>query len=650
MSSAGMNPFAYYDPQDYAAQLAIQRQQALGQQLMQQPMGTGGYAGLAEAGNRLLGAFLSRRADQKLADYYNQPDAQTGQQAARTPPQASPPTYSNANVDEEGNPIPQHQFAPPPAPSVQQPQQMDEKPSDYYSLPPRFQRLYDRLPHIPGMLAAQAVGYFTTNPTGYQAEWAKQFEATPEQKNAAFAMPGDVGSQRTTVGGILNKAGTITGRAGNVLIGPDGKTTYVPPQAPPGYRYIQGQDGQPYLVQIAGGPAGVAGSAAAQGYGKASVTPAIGYDANNQPVATNQAAMLGSPQIPGVTLPQPGAGQPQYAVPGGPNINANNPLNMQPGGQEARYATPTAGFGTAWDNLTNYANKGINTVSGIVRAWAGPNAPPEYAASVAKSLGVDPNQPLNLRDPNVKGLLIDAMRPNETGNRYGSQIQSTPMLPELPAGQASYMQGQAKDAADRHDATVQAASESPMRINVLDNIIGLSGSGVATGPGQEWQNSVLGYASNLPGLSPFMAKAKDNVAKFQELQKFTYQNAIRSWQAAGGTGTDAQMESMAHANPNDKLFPAALQQIAKWGKAAELAVQGKANAQDQFLAQNGQTPANQIKFESLWRNNFDPKVFQYSLMSPQEKLNFAHTQLKTPQAAKAFLAKQQALKAMGAIQ
>lgn len=224
------------------------------------------------------------------------------------------------------------------------------------------------------------------------------------------------------------------------------------------------------------------------------------------------------------------------------------------------------------------------------------------------------------------------------------------LLPELPQGQPQYMQAQGKDAADRHDVTVAAAAESPMRINVLDNIINLSRAGVATGPGQEWQNQVLGYAANTPLLSKALGSAKDNVGKFQELQKFTYQNALRNWQAAGGTGTNAQLESAATANPNDHLFPQALQQIATWAKASELAIQGKANAQDKFLQIVGQTPKAQIQFENQWRNSFDPKIFQYSLMSPQERQNFAVTQLKTPQAAKEFLAKQQTLRAMGALQ
>jgi hypothetical protein len=114
----------------------------------------------------------------------------------------------------------------------------------------------------------------------------------------------------------------------------------------------------------------------------------------------------------------------------------------------------------------------------------------------------------------------------------------------------------------------------------------------------------------------------NGLANFQELLKFTYQYGLRAWQAADGTRTDAQMESFSHANPNDKLLPTALQNIAQWSKAGELAVQAKANAQDDWLSKNANNPQAQNQFESIWRNNFDPKLYQLSVLNPQEKLQF----------------------------
>lgn len=641
MSGAGISPLAIYDPQLYAEQLAIQQRQALAQSLLQggmQSPGSAPYAGLRNAANMLLGTYLARKSARDLGNLYN---PQSSPQLSNLPSQAQPAAgpsqlqADTANLDPEGNPT----FTRTPAPS-QQPQISAQAADDGASaLPPQAQRIYAQIPHIPGMPAQQALNFFLTNPTGYQAQWAKQFEQTDLEKNAYAAFgQGDPRAQAALQGNVI-KGTTQAIRPGGGLVNfSNNSVITMPNQQGIQTQYPFGANGPAVNQLVPGAPEALSGAAAASGYGKATVTPGIGYDANNQPVATNQAQLLGY----GPNAPQ----SPQNPL----GIRSNNPGNLQPGGQEAQYGSRTEGILRASANLDAYARQGVNTVQGIVSRWAPPgggNDTQAYVADVAGKLGVSPNQPLNVQDPRVKGALLEAIFSHENGP---GPSRSAGLLPELPAGQAQYAQSQAKDAAERHDQTVQAASESPMRINVLDNIIGLSRQGVATGPGQEWQNSVLGYAANTPGLSKIMGGAKDNVARFQELQKFTYQNAIRSWQAAGGTGTDAQMESMAHANPNDHLFPQALQAIAQWGKAAELAVQGKANAQDRFLAQAGQTPSAQIKFESAWRNAFDPKVFQYSLMSPQEKQVFAAHELKTPAAARSFLAKQQQLQAMGALQ
>ena len=636
MSSADINPLAIVNPYLYAQQLAIQRRQALAQGLLENGSdpGKGAYGGLRSAGNQILGAFLARGADKDLANLYApQPDpSQQPQQPADIGQVSNTPVQPTTPLQTDGGGVQQPAPSQPmPAPQ-QQPQAMVQPAR---SIPGA---MAGAIPDLPGMTHQQSMlEYYQDN-----ADYWKAIAPTPEYRNALMAAGGDPQKAQQFLSGEATKAGTTTVTRG-MAIGPDGRITYAPPPAPAGYQYVTGQNGQPMLIPTEGGVQAVAGSALANRVPTALTTPGIGYGPDSQPQATNALALSGNANL----APQMGIGaQPQSR----PNITANNPLNMQPGGQEQRYATPTAGFGTAWDNLSSYAKQGVNTVNAIVKRWA-PNAPPQYAANVAQTLGVHGDQPLNLSDPNVKGLLIDAMRPNETGSKY-SQPPGGALLPELPQGQPQYMQAQGKDAADRHDATLAAAQESPMRINVLDNIINLSKQGVATGPGQEWQNELAGLISNSPVLSKAIpASAKDNLAKFQELQKFTYQNAIRSWQAAGGTGTDNQMQAMSHANPNDTLFPQALQGIAQWGKAAELAVQGKANAQDRFLAQNGQTPANQIKFENVWRNSFDPKAFQYAqIQDPKERAAFVAQNIRTPQEAQMLKAKISQLQQLGALQ
>lgn len=198
---------------------------------------------------------------------------------------------------------------------------------------------------------------------------------------------------------------------------------------------------------------------------------------------------------------------------------------------------------------------------------------------------------------------------------------SGPVAPALAPGVAGAAEKVSGASADRYNQAVQFGVDSPTRQNVLDNVIDLSKSGVQSGPGADWQNKAIGLISNTPLLSqlPGMAKAQDNVAKFQELQKFLNQNGLRAWQAAGGSGTDAQLDAAMHANPNDKMFPQALQQVAAWAKAGELAGTARANFLQQFKNNNAGSVANLDQAEQTWRNNFDPKIFQLQTYSPDQQ-------------------------------
>lgn len=113
-------------------------------------------------------------------------------------------------------------------------------------------------------------------------------------------------------------------------------------------------------------------------------------------------------------------------------VRNNNPLNIeagsftqsQPGfsgsdGRFARFESPDQGFAAAENLLNVYGQKhGINTVAGVINRWAPSsdgNPVNAYAAHVARSIGVDPNQPIDLRDPATRAKMADAMATFENG-------------------------------------------------------------------------------------------------------------------------------------------------------------------------------------------------------------------------------------------
>lgn len=152
----------------------------------------------------------------------------------------------------------------------------------------------------------------------------------------------------------------------------------------------------------------------------------------------------GQPAAAPAAAPAPQASAPDPSQPRG--IRNNNPLNIesgkyaerQPGfagsdGRFARFDTPESGLGAADRLLTSYnKNQGINTVAGIINRWAPAsdgNPVTAYATSVAKDMGVDPNQPLDMNNPQVRQAIILSMGKFENGK---------PIQPPQQPGQQPY--------------------------------------------------------------------------------------------------------------------------------------------------------------------------------------------------------------------
>ena len=185
--------------------------------------------------------------------------------------------------------------------------------------------------------------------------------------------------------------------------------------------------------------------------------------------------------------------------------------------------------------------------------------------------------------------------------------------PNYKPGEAATIAANTQSGADRYNALVNASVDSPARINVLDNIINLAGS-TRTGPGSGWKAA----AETAIGQTPGFAGAATDAAKYNELVKFLHQNALRTWQAAGGTGTNQQLSTIEGANPNVTQDPTTIVALARYNKAGELALQAKATAHNTWMHQPGNNFANQSDFETQWRQNFDPILFQLKTWTPEE--------------------------------
>lgn len=130
----------------------------------------------------------------------------------------------------------------------------------------------------------------------------------------------------------------------------------------------------------------------------------------------------------------------------------NNPTNLQPldGGKQwpgqtgvsgrfATFATPQAGVEAAVQNLQAYGSQhGINTLQGIANRWDpkgdGANDPVKYATDLGHALEIDPNAPLNMKDPALLHRIVQAQIPLETGRSGGSNVNPVNQIEaQLPA-------------------------------------------------------------------------------------------------------------------------------------------------------------------------------------------------------------------------
>lgn len=130
-----------------------------------------------------------------------------------------------------------------------------------------------------------------------------------------------------------------------------------------------------------------------------------------------------------VAPPTAGVAPASTSLPRG--LRNNNPGNIedgtfarsQPGykGSDGRFAifdSPEAGTAAQSNLLRAYGSKGINTLSGIINRWAPAadnNNTAAYISAVSKMTGIDPNQPLDMNDPNVRTKIASAIGQYENG-------------------------------------------------------------------------------------------------------------------------------------------------------------------------------------------------------------------------------------------
>lgn len=639
------------DGQDYAKLIQLQRQQALAQSLMTQGQGNPGnaqFGGLRNAGNALLGAFLAKRGDQGMADFYNpasnqsqpppQPSGQLSNGPASTPqagPQMPPLSAQSGPTPQISN-TPNQQSVAQAAPQGQTAQQGGSQPPDLATLPPMYQKIWNGIPHIPGVSAAAAVRGFMNDQAGYYKAYYDSVALTPDQKDVNGAYGQGTPDAQSALRGIVGKKTQTRGTPGGGIYDSATNTWNTLPNQQ-GIQNVQNADGSWRTQLNQGAPQAIAGAAMASQIPKSVLKPdtnwvwgkrldgSMGYtpQASNEAVMSGNAGMANAliPNInPSATQAIESGGNPYAVSPAG----ARGPMQTMPGTlqspgfgvQPAQNGTPQEQGRVGTDYLGAMQQKYGNPVLAHIAYNMGPTATDKWLAGGGDFAKL----------PQETQMYLGRIAVAQAVPQSGSQPQQ-PGLPELPPGAAAGAQAMASNAANNATGpnsdwvqTHNMSLDVPTRLNVLQNIIKLSQQGAMTGS-PEWMNDARQTAAALSQALGRPVSANNPAALMGEIQKYMAQQGNRMAQAQGGTGSDKQLESVQHANPNDEMFPATLRRVVPWIMANETAIRAKANFLD---AQPGSQddPKSQIAASQAWRNMYTPRIAQFEMMNPQQQAGY----------------------------
>lgn len=194
-------------------------------------------------------------------------------------------------------------------------------------------------------------------------------------------------------------------------------------------------------------------------------------------------------------------------------------------------------------------------------------------------------------------------------------------------------------------ANRESARNVPDQLASIDNALKLAGQ-LSTGGGVDFARKRANFESAIASFLPGFDTAVDDATKLQLLDKYLERVAAGSSQITGAAAaTDAARESISRQNASAGYTTDAIKSVLSFAKAQSQAVAAKATAQEKFLEENGTRDAH--KFETRWRENYEPLIFQLEAASEAQQRELVKG--LSPQRRAELRAKVKALREMGAI-
>jgi hypothetical protein len=205
------------------------------------------------------------------------------------------------------------------------------------------------------------------------------------------------------------------------------------------------------------------------------------------------------------------------------------------------------------------------------------------------------------------------------GNGYtgrpGGAGQPSGLLTGLGPSEQSALTGMGSTSNAAAQALHNAASDAPMRINLLNQARDVLQGIAATGPSTDQWNHIKSWLNNF-GPS-FLGSDPRQIANYDEFKKILT-NYASSVSGSLGTGTDARLNAAVTGNANPNISKLANEDIL----AKTIAAEKMRAAQDYAFQQSGLTTDKFNQWQSQWNKAVDPNLFVFNSMSPTQRQAF----------------------------
>lgn len=283
---------------------------------------------------------------------------------------------------------------------------------------------------------------------------------------------------------------------------------------------------------------------------------------------------------------------PEYSQPNGA-IGQNGQIasvSSIPGAQGVAQANAQA-------TATGSASGGIQSVT-----MPDGSVIPMRGAQAAPVVGIPTIAPAGVRTPGVATV---------TPQRFGQSSADAATQPLVAKEFASYPEQQV--------GIKQSIAGLEKARGLLDTIS-------KTGPGMPGAMTYAAYANNAG-----IPIAQGDVTGYQSVKKYLNNALAAAAQNTGASGSDARFEQFSKGQPDEstmniKALKGAVDYVTSQQDAAKAAIDFKLQ-RSQVLAQQG-VPNAQQRAKEEWSKMYDPKVFEFNRMSPEEKARFKADAIK----------------------